>query len=151
VGWIRRSSPFSFLAFLGSQDTDESSFGAEQDTYTNEFTPLDVISNSFCAGGSVLANGTWTNSTFPSPFLSLFASPPFRRLVPSSSDSLALAVGGNAAVGPLGVGLAANSSNPYGSVDGGKAARLFTPCDGDGTCEWTDHTADMPLSRWYPT
>ncbi|GAA5912661.1 hypothetical protein JCM6882_004705 [Rhodosporidiobolus microsporus] len=90
------------------------------DLNDNSFTPLDIVSNSFCAGGNVLANGSWVN------------------------------IGGNAAIGPQGVGLAADSENPYGNIDGGKAVRLYTPCGRD-SCEWTDHVNSMPLSRWYPT
>ncbi|GAA6015966.1 hypothetical protein JCM10207_006822 [Rhodosporidiobolus poonsookiae] len=88
------------------------------------FTPLDVISNSFCAGGTVLGNGSWVN------------------------------IGGNAAVNPLGIGIAPDTTNLYGSIDGGKAVRMFTPCTGDGSdgCgQWTDEVGAMPLSRWYPT
>ncbi|BGP52027.1 hypothetical protein JCM10450v2_007998 [Rhodotorula kratochvilovae] len=88
---------------------------------TNEFTPMDVISNAFCAGGIVLGNGSWVN------------------------------VGGNARVTTLGVGIPEGGENPYGSVDGGKAVRMLTPGCGDASCEWTDDVGAMPLSRWYPT
>ncbi|GAA5992156.1 hypothetical protein JCM11641_003258 [Rhodosporidiobolus odoratus] len=87
---------------------------------TNQFTPIDVVSNSFCAGGTVLGNGSWVN------------------------------IGGNAAVGPLGVGLAAGAANPYGSVGGGKAVRMLS-LSGDGDGDWTDDIGAMPSSRWYPT
>ncbi|GAA5833635.1 hypothetical protein JCM11251_003189 [Rhodosporidiobolus azoricus] len=90
------------------------------DLRDNSFTPQDIVSNSFCAGGNVLANGSWVN------------------------------IGGNAAIGPQGIGLVAGGANPYGNTDGGKAVRLYTPCGTDG-CEWTDHVNSMPLSRWYPT
>ncbi|GAA5839666.1 hypothetical protein JCM9279_005134 [Rhodotorula babjevae] len=91
------------------------------DLRSNEFTPMDLISNSFCAGGVVLGNGSWVN------------------------------VGGNARVTTLGVGVAENAANPYGSQDGGKAVRMFTPC-GDDDCAWTDDVNAMPTaSRWYPT
>ncbi|GAA5996804.1 hypothetical protein JCM11641_003849, partial [Rhodosporidiobolus odoratus] len=30
---------------------------------TNEFTPMHVIRNSFCAGGTVLGNGSWVNTS----------------------------------------------------------------------------------------
>ncbi|GAA5859156.1 hypothetical protein JCM8547_008892 [Rhodosporidiobolus lusitaniae] len=90
-------------------------------TDDNSFTTQDIVTNSFCAGGTVMGNGSWVN------------------------------IGGNAAVGPLGIGLAADSPNPYGSTDGGRAVRMFTPCT-DGNCEWLDDFASaMPLSRWYPT
>ncbi|GAA5927266.1 hypothetical protein JCM3775_002499 [Rhodotorula graminis] len=91
------------------------------DLRSNEFTPMDLISNAFCAAGNVLGNGSWVN------------------------------VGGNARVTTLGVGVAENAPNPYGSQDGGKAVRMFTPC-GDGECPWTDDVNAMPTaSRWYPT
>ncbi|GAA6042384.1 hypothetical protein JCM8097_004488 [Rhodosporidiobolus ruineniae] len=85
------------------------------------FTAQDIVTNSFCAGGTVMGNGSWVN------------------------------IGGNAAVGPQGIGLATGAANPYGSTDGGKAVRMYTPC-GTGDCEWVDSFANaMPLSRWYPT
>ncbi|GAA5830418.1 hypothetical protein JCM3766R1_002709 [Sporobolomyces carnicolor] len=71
------------------------------DLETNTFRPQDIVSNSFCAGGNVLGNGSWIN------------------------------VGGNAAVTALGVGVGPESPNPYGNIDGGKAIRLLTPCDDD--------------------
>jgi len=91
------------------------------DLRSNAFTPMDLVSNAFCAGGIVLGNGSWVN------------------------------VGGNARVTTLGVGVAENAPNPYGSQDGGKAVRMFTPC-GDDDCAWTDDVNAMPTaSRWYPT
>ncbi|GAA5908630.1 uncharacterized protein JCM6883_005608 [Sporobolomyces salmoneus] len=71
------------------------------DVETNDFRPLDIVSNAFCAGGNVLGNGSWIN------------------------------VGGNAAVTTMGVGVGPNSPNPYGNIDGGKAIRMITPCDND--------------------
>ncbi|GAA6053897.1 hypothetical protein JCM3770_005322 [Rhodotorula araucariae] len=91
------------------------------DVNTNEFTPMDVVSNAFCAGGNVLGNGSWVN------------------------------VGGNARVTTLGFGIPEGGDNPYGSVDGGKAVRMLTPGCAGGSCEWTDDIGAMPLSRWYPT
>ncbi|GAA5918264.1 hypothetical protein JCM1841_002135 [Sporobolomyces salmonicolor] len=90
---------------------------------TNTFRPMDIISNSFCAGGTALGNGSYLN------------------------------VGGNAPVTAQGVAIlagATGAANPYDNVAGGKAARLLTPCD-DDSCEWTDDVDFMPLSRWYPT
>jgi hypothetical protein len=54
----------------------------------NTFRPQDIVSNSFCAGGTALGNGSYIN------------------------------VGGNAAVTALGVGVGPDSPNPYGSVEG---------------------------------
>ncbi|GJN94121.1 hypothetical protein Rhopal_007195-T1 [Rhodotorula paludigena] len=90
------------------------------DVNTNQFRPMHVVSNSFCAGGTVLGNGTWTN------------------------------IGGNAAVTTNGFGVGPDDANPYGSIDGGKAVRTFTPCGGE-SCGWTDDVGAMPLSRWYPS
>ncbi|GAA5992539.1 hypothetical protein JCM5350_008272 [Sporobolomyces pararoseus] len=71
------------------------------DLETNTFRPQDIVSNSFCAGGTALGNGSYIN------------------------------VGGNAAVTALGVGVGPDSTNPYGNIDGGKAVRMITPCDDD--------------------
>ncbi|GAA5962707.1 hypothetical protein JCM3765_006173 [Sporobolomyces pararoseus] len=71
------------------------------DLETNTFRPQDIVSNSFCAGGIALGNGSYLN------------------------------VGGNAAVTALGVGVGPDSPNPYGNIDGGKAIRMITPCDDD--------------------
>jgi hypothetical protein len=32
---------------------------------------------------------------------------------------------------------------------GGRAARVFTPCD-DEQCEWSENIDEMPENRWYP-
>ncbi|GAA5822519.1 hypothetical protein JCM5353_005467 [Sporobolomyces roseus] len=91
------------------------------DIESNTYRPQDVISNAFCAGGTVLGNGSYLN------------------------------VGGNAAVQANGAGVVADSAeNVYGNVDGGKAIRMINPCD-DDSCQWTDDVNAMPLSRWYPT
>ncbi|GAA6020705.1 hypothetical protein JCM11491_000522 [Sporobolomyces phaffii] len=71
------------------------------DLDTNTYRPQDIVSNAFCAGGTVLGNGSYLN------------------------------VGGNAAITALGIGLAPGSPNPYGNIDGGKAIRMITPCDDD--------------------
>jgi len=91
---------------------------------------MDVITNTFCAGGGVLGNGTWIN------------------------------VGGNNAVGAGGLNHPINSSHfplssifyigiplpddqqnsgagPYQVHDGGLAIRFINPCDDQG-CNWID-------------
>ncbi|GAA5888669.1 hypothetical protein JCM16303_000887 [Sporobolomyces ruberrimus] len=71
------------------------------DIETNNFRAQDIVSNTFCAGGTALGNGSYLN------------------------------VGGNAAVTALGVGVAPGGPNSYGNIDGGKAIRMITPCDDD--------------------
>ncbi|GAA5898861.1 hypothetical protein JCM6882_004016 [Rhodosporidiobolus microsporus] len=36
-------------------------WATEYDIDTNEYRPMDIVTNSFCAGGNVLGNGTWIN------------------------------------------------------------------------------------------
>jgi hypothetical protein len=36
-------------------------WATEYDVETDTFRPMDVVTNSFCAGGGVLGNGTWLN------------------------------------------------------------------------------------------
>ena len=71
----------------------------------------DVVTNTFCAGGGVLGNGTWIN------------------------------VGGNNAVGAGGATLPdaqqTTGSGPYQVHDGGLAMRFLDPCD-DENCKWVD-------------
>lgn len=83
---------------------------------------MDVLSNSFCAGGTALGNGTWLN------------------------------VGGNQAITWGGVTATSQTGGaPYDDYDGGKAIRFLDPCD-DGTCDWLDDPAMyMTSRRWYPT
>ncbi|KAF8629225.1 hypothetical protein AX17_005808 [Amanita inopinata Kibby_2008] len=67
---------------------------------------LDVVTNSFCAGGNVLGNGTWIN------------------------------VGGNQAVTWGGLEAPGqNGGPPYDDPDGRTSIRLLNPCD-DGNCDW---------------
>jgi len=74
-------------------------WASEYDVYANNGRSMDVITNTFCAGGNVLGNGTWLN------------------------------VGGNTPVtygginDPLGGGL------PYDDPDGSFSVRLLNPCD----------------------
>jgi hypothetical protein len=99
-------------------------WATEYDFTTNTYRPMDILSNSFCAGGTVLGNGTFLN------------------------------VGGNQAVGVGGVAMAPTQQtgqSPYGTYDGGKAVRILDACD-DASCEWVDDPAlYMSSRRWYPT
>ncbi|WWD21146.1 hypothetical protein CI109_105627 [Kwoniella shandongensis] len=101
-------------------------WASEYDLATNEPRPMDVLSNSFCAGGTVLGNGTWLN------------------------------VGGNQAITYGGVAMpfttaAQSGQSAYKDWDGGKAIRFLNPCD-DGNCDWVDDPAMyMTSRRWYPT
>lgn len=86
-----------------------------------------VRSNSFCAGGTVLADGRWLN------------------------------VGGNQAVIANGASAGENQPGPqggdnaYGNADGRKAVRILTPTD-DGNSQWVDDPDNyMNHERWYPT
>ncbi|WVN87854.1 uncharacterized protein L203_103050 [Cryptococcus depauperatus CBS 7841] len=99
-------------------------WATEYDLNSNSFRPMDVMSNSFCAGGTVLGNGTWVNA------------------------------GGNQAVQAGGVAMPPNQQTGqsiYKDWDGGKAIRLLNPCD-DENCQWLDDpTLYMSSRRWYPT
>ncbi|KGB75973.2 glyoxal oxidase [Cryptococcus deuterogattii R265] len=99
-------------------------WASEYDLTTNTFRTMDVLSNSFCAGGTVLGNGTWLNA------------------------------GGNQAITYGGAAMAPDQQSgqsPYADWDGGKAVRLLDPCD-DESCNWVDDPAlYMTSRRWYPT
>ncbi|CAE6405197.1 unnamed protein product [Rhizoctonia solani] len=86
-------------------------WATEYDVDTNQFRAMDVVTNSFCAGGSVLGNGTWLN------------------------------VGGNQAItwGGLTASGQTGNSGPYYDADGGKAIRLLDPCQ-DKKCDWVEAT-----------
>lgn len=83
---------------------------------------MDAVTNSFCAGGNVLGNGTWVNA------------------------------GGNQAVTWGGLTAnSQNGGPPYDDPDGGQSLRLLDPCD-DGTCNWIVHSDNaMTTRRWYPS
>ncbi|KAF8160645.1 glyoxal oxidase [Crassisporium funariophilum] len=72
----------------------------------NTQRPMDAVTNSFCAGGNVLGNGTWLNV----------------------GGNQAVTHGGEPADSQFGGG-------PYNNPDGRKSIRMLTPCD-DGTCDW---------------
>ncbi|THG98414.1 hypothetical protein EW026_g3759 [Hermanssonia centrifuga] len=81
-------------------------WAAEYSISSNSGRAMDVVTNSFCAGGSVLGNGTWLN------------------------------VGGNQDITYGGLtAQTQNGGGPYDDPDGGKSMRLLDPCD-DGNCDW---------------
>ncbi|RDX42703.1 copper radical oxidase [Lentinus brumalis] len=102
-------------------------WAAEYSLSKNGGRPMDIVTNSFCAGGTVLGNGTWLN------------------------------VGGNQAVKKGGDPADSQTGGgDYDDPDGGKSyvqclisCALINPCD-DESCEWT-MTAPMTTRRWYPT
>ncbi|GAA6021883.1 hypothetical protein JCM10207_004532 [Rhodosporidiobolus poonsookiae] len=51
------ANPISVTGATGTHPA----WATEYDTETNEFRPMDIVTNSFCAGGNVLGNGTWIN------------------------------------------------------------------------------------------
>ncbi|KAG8885557.1 hypothetical protein FRB98_001747 [Tulasnella sp. 332] len=97
-------------------------WAVEYNINTDTYRTMDVVSNTFCAGGNVLGNGTWIN------------------------------VGGNPAIQWGGVNTPNDGvSGPYFDADGGKAIRILQPCD-DESCNWIDDPANyMTTARWYPT
>jgi len=75
-------------------------WASEYSVSTNTGRPMDAITNSFCAGGNVLGNGTWLN------------------------------VGGNQAVTYGGLTATdQNVGGPYGDPDGGMSIRMLDPSD----------------------
>ncbi|KAH9002019.1 glyoxal oxidase [Lactarius hatsudake] len=81
-------------------------WAAEFSISRNSARPMDIITNSFCAGGNVLGNGTWVN------------------------------IGGNQAVTYGGAtAMSQDGSQPYNDPDGGKSIRFLDPCD-DNSCDW---------------
>lgn len=102
-------------------------WGVSYSVSTNTATPMGVTSNTFCAAGMSVADGSW------------------------------VVFGGNKPVTTDGVavqdkGLNPSGANPYGNTDGGEAIRMIKPCD-DGSCVWQEGTAALTMTskRWYPT
>lgn len=109
----------------GANGVTHPAWATEYDVASNTYVGMDVISNSFCAGGNVLANGTWLN------------------------------VGGNNPILWGGIQSEGNQigAAPYYDQDGGKAFRMLV-CTGSGNtnCEWLDDEyMYMTTRRWYPT
>ncbi|KAF4621191.1 hypothetical protein D9613_000262 [Agrocybe pediades] len=73
---------------------------------SNKQRAMDAVTNTFCAGGNVLGNGTWINV----------------------GGNQAVTFGGNQAASQ-------NGGGPYDDPDGRQSIRLLTPCD-DGSCDW---------------
>ncbi|KAH0585454.1 hypothetical protein H2248_008694 [Termitomyces sp. 'cryptogamus'] len=108
-------------------------WGAVWDIATQQATVMDVVTNTFCASGMHLPNGSWV--TF----------------------------GGNGAVGRGGnIGSQRNSAgsgawdSEYQDFDGTKAIRILNPCtDSDSLsspkCQWYDdpNVVSMQKRRWY--
>ncbi|KAF8587998.1 copper radical oxidase [Ramaria rubella] len=89
---------------------------------SNTARPMDAVTNTFCAGGNVLGNGTWVNV----------------------GGNQAVTFGGNQAASQ-------NGGPPYDDPDGGQSIRLLDPCD-DESCNWIVNDANsMTSRRWYPT
>lgn len=97
-------------------------------------TPMDMLTNTFCASGMHLPNGSYV--TF----------------------------GGNGAVGQGGVegdvqepgGFTGLFDTVYGDWDGRTQIRLLNPCDDDlnsTQCQWYDNRTDVQMqkARWYST
>jgi hypothetical protein len=115
------------MLFLGTKDTiyildkaennsmqidGHPAWGTKYNILTNEVTPLAVSSNTFCAAGMSVANGSWV----------IFGG---NQDVVYKGDAV-----NDKAKNPTG-------ANPYGNTDGGKAVRLITPCD-DDSCQWNE-------------
>ncbi|POW20665.1 hypothetical protein PSHT_03295 [Puccinia striiformis] len=111
-------------------------WGTSYDTESNTATPMPINSNSFCAGGNVLGNGTW----FVFQQFQLFVHLSHATAQTETTFLLAVSWGG------LNV---ANNIDPYKNKDGGKSMRLLTPCN-DNSCQWAESTP-MTTRRWYPT
>uniref|UniRef100_A0A8H7Y6W4 Copper radical oxidase n=1 Tax=Psilocybe cubensis TaxID=181762 RepID=A0A8H7Y6W4_PSICU len=73
---------------------------------SNNQRPMDALTNTFCAGGNVLGNGTWLNV----------------------GGNQAITYGGQPAASQTGGGA-------YDDPDGRQSIRLLTPCD-DESCDW---------------
>ncbi|KZT61288.1 copper radical oxidase [Calocera cornea HHB12733] len=83
-------------------------WGSEYDLETDTVRGMFVLSNTFCAAGASLGNGSWVN------------------------------FGGNQAVTWGGLTASSQTGGgPYDDWDGGKAVRLLDPCD-DETCNWVN-------------
>lgn len=127
------------MMFLGTKDTvyildkaennslqigGHPAWGTRYDLKTHEATAMAVTSNTFCAGGLHVANGSWA------------------------------VFGGNQPVTHGGVAVNdklqnPTGKNPYLNADGGEAVRVITPCD-DGTCEWAENGPDLTMTVSSP-
>ncbi|KAJ7781366.1 glyoxal oxidase [Mycena metata] len=109
-------------------------WGSVWDIATQETTVMDILTNTFCASGLHLPNGSFV--TF----------------------------GGNGGAGPGGsegsvlCGASASWDVTYQDFDGAKSIRLLNPCDSSQDfsspeCQWFDNPAvlSMQAKRWYST
>lgn len=105
-----------------AQINGHSAWGEEWDTTARTGRLMNVITNTFCAGGMSLGNGTWT------------------------------AFGGNENViaGGASSNPRFTTQAPYYDGDGGAAARFYTP-NAAGNADWDDANHYMKVRRWYPT
>ncbi|KAG8683122.1 hypothetical protein FRC09_016279, partial [Ceratobasidium sp. 395] len=77
-------------------------WATEYDTETDKYRPMDIVTNTFCAGGNMLGDGSWIN------------------------------VGGNQPVKSGGVThVTGDPDDPYKNGDGGNSVRLLRPCTDD--------------------
>ncbi|EJD46989.1 DUF1929-domain-containing protein [Auricularia subglabra TFB-10046 SS5] len=112
-----------------AQINNHPAWGSVWDIATNQATTVDVVSNSFCASGFHLPNGSW------------------------------VALGGNNPVSPGPVDYHGPGLDPtYQDMDGRNAIRIVTPCNGPvdsftGNCLWYDDPTvlSMMRRRWYST
>ncbi|WWD22747.1 hypothetical protein CI109_107240 [Kwoniella shandongensis] len=98
-------------------------WGTTYDLASNTATAMTVSSNTFCAAGLPVGNGSW------------------------------VVFGGNQPVTYQGVATKdAGGANPYNDADGGAAIRMLDPCD-DGQCAWQEGGDALTMSgkRWYPS
>ncbi|KAF4610671.1 hypothetical protein D9613_007314 [Agrocybe pediades] len=105
-----------------TQINGHAAWGAEYRLSDNTQRAMNVQTNTFCAGGSVLGNGTWINV----------------------GGNQAVTTGGTAATSQDG------TSAPYFDGDGRQSIRLLDPCDGND-CNWVMAPQQSPEQRWYPT
>ncbi|KAK4052086.1 hypothetical protein OIV83_002380 [Microbotryomycetes sp. JL201] len=96
-------------------------WATEYDYTTNTYRAMDIETNSFCAGGNVLGNGTWLN------------------------------IGGNQPITYGGLNLPSSGANPYDNGDGGKATRRLDVCADENCDWVDDGSNYMTTRRWYPT
>ena len=131
------------MTITGADGETHPAWGTSYDLSTNVATPMAVGSNTFCAGGTTLANGSW------------------------------VVFGGNQAVTYNGTAVDSKiynptGTNPYDNSDGGAAIRMLEPCD-DDSCAWQEGSAALTMTvslglqtslegslikyqgnRWYP-
>lgn len=123
------------MMFLGNKDTvyildkaennslqigNHPAWGTRYDLKTHKATAMEVSSNTFCAGGLHVANGSWA------------------------------VFGGNQPVTHDGVAVSdktknPNGTNPYLNKDGGQAVRVITPC-GDDSCQWAENGPNLTMT-----